>query len=66
MIDFINKWWHVIALGLAIALSIIHFRDDVRMMKYIQTQHDNQIKELLHNQNVTLEIVAKHVNSGGN
>lgn len=64
MIDFINKWWHVIALIIAMALGLLHFHDDVKRMQYDQVRHEEAIKELQNNQNIALKIIAKHINEG--
>jgi hypothetical protein len=57
-----NEYREIIGLAIALILFFIHLHSDVKMMQYVQAQHENQIKELFHNQNVTLRIIATHIN----
>lgn len=60
-IKWFNEYKEIIGLAIALILFFIHLRSDVKLMQYVQAQHESQIKELVHNQNVTLRIIATHV-----
>lgn len=62
--SFINEWWHVLSLLGLLALFFIHLHSDVTLMKYVQGKHEEQIKELVHNQDVAIRIIAGHINGG--
>ena len=61
-IDLFNEYKEIIGLAIALILFFIHLHSDVKMMQYIQNQHEAQIKELQHNENVAFQVIAKHIN----
>jgi hypothetical protein len=61
-IDLFNEYKEIIGLAIALILFFIHLHSDVKMIQYIQNQHEAQIKELQHNENVAFQVIAKHIN----